>query len=120
MRNILKIEIDKKDETIRTLKVIKSNLDGACYDPIGIRLDDENRVELFDPREGEKSQHQIDIAVNIIREKLVDGLVELDIVQDTMEMAGIPRWTVRRAIRRIGMDKTEIDGVKYIQLKKGK
>ena len=117
MRNILKIEIDKKDETVRTLKVIKSNLDGACYDPVGIRLDDENRVELFDPREGEKSVYQIDMAVNIIRSNLVDGKAIQAIVEDEMEKSGIPDWTARRAIRRMGMEKTEIDGVKYLQIK---
>ena len=40
MRNIIKIEVDKKNPTKRTLRVIESNLDGACFEPVGIRQDD--------------------------------------------------------------------------------
>jgi len=57
------------------------------------------------------------MAVNIIRSNLVDGKAIQAIVEDEMEKSGIPDWTARRAIRRMGMEKTEIDGVKYLQIK---
>ena len=51
MRNIIKIEVDKKNPTKRTLRVIKSNLDGACFEPVGIRQDEEKKIYLCNPRE---------------------------------------------------------------------
>lgn len=85
-----------------------------------MRLDDENRVEIYDPREDEKKGFQIEMAEAIIRNNLVDGKIELKQFNELMKASGIADWTARRAKKRIGMERNEIDGVKYLQQKRKK
>ena len=115
MRNIVKIEIDKKNTMVRTLKVIKSNLDGACTDPISITLDEENKVVVFDPQ-ADRKKSQIEHAVYIIRAHIVDGKAELSKVDEAMKAAGIHDKTAQRARSRANVEpkaKT-IDGIRYL------
>ena len=44
--------------------MIKSNLDGACFEPVGIRQDEENRIYLCNPREN-GNENQIDLATTM-------------------------------------------------------
>ncbi len=115
MRNIIQIGVDKKNTGVRTLRVIKSNLDGACTDPVSFALDEENKIVVFDPQE-ESKRNQIEHAVYIIRSLIVDGKAEMKKLDEAMRAAGIHEKTAQRARVRAKVEtkvKT-IDGIRYL------
>lgn len=119
MRNIIKIEVDKKNSAKRILKVMKSNLDGACYEPIGIQQDDEKKLYLCDPR-NIGNAHQIDLAAQIIQSKMKNGRALADEVDDLLDRASIHPKTVSRAQNRVNVRRKTVDGVRYIVKKEPK
>jgi len=119
MRNIIKIEVDKKNPTKRTLRVIKSNLDGACFEPVGIRQDEEKKIYLCNPREN-GNENQIDLAVQIIQSKMKNDRALADEVDALMGEAGIQSRTVGRAQSRMNVRRKKIGGVSYLVKKEPK
>jgi len=119
MRNIIKIEVDKKNPTKRTLRVIKSNLDGACFEPVGIRQDEEKKIYLCNPREN-GNENQIDLAVQIIQSKMKNDRALADEVDALMGEAGIQSRTVGRAQSRVNVRRKKIGGVSYLVKKEPK
>ena len=119
MRNIIKIEVDKKNLTKRTLRVIKSNLDGACFEPVGIRQDEEKKIYLCNPREN-GNENQIDLAVQIIQSKMKNDRAMADAVDALMGEAGIQSRTVGRAQSRVNVRRKKIGGVSYLVKKEPK
>lgn len=113
MRNIIKIEVDKKNPTKRILRVIKSNLDGACFEPVGIRQDEEKIIYLCEPRDIGNA-HQIDLAMQIIESKMKNGRALSNEVDALLDEAGIHSKTVSRAQNRVNVRRKKIGGVRYI------
>ena len=115
VRSLLKVDIDKDDKSIRTIRAIKSNFDDSCFDPIGIEMDEEKRIKLYD-MSPEVPDRKLAQAVAFFQAYLKDGMKPFSEVMAAQTDAGIKERTGRRARHIAKVKKVSRNGVDYLML----
>lgn len=101
VRSILLVEADKKDETIRYVRNIKSNFDGAEHARVRLKLDEEHRLS-FQEAARDKENTQVSHAAFMLLEMLQNGALPVAEINKIFQKEGISSKTAGRARQRIG------------------
>lgn len=101
VRSILLVEADKKDETIRYVRNIKSNFDGAEHARVRLKLDEEHRLS-FQEAARDKENTQVSHAEFMLLEMLQNGALPVAEINKIFQKEGISSKTAGRARQRIG------------------
>lgn len=101
VRSILLVEPDKKNETIKYVRNIKSNFDGAEHTRIRLEYDENYRLTFREVIEEERLT-QIAHASSLLRGLLQNGALPVTEVRSICQREGISPKTAQRARQRIG------------------